>query len=124
MARAFQAEKISLTVTEDVVSFPWFPFTTEPDEVAAYTAFVEKLCEMARLNNQCTCYLIRQFVEKLCEMARRTKRVSGKPVETDNDKYTFRCFLLRLGFIGDQYKAARKIFLKDLTGNTAFRHGR
>lgn len=102
MARAFQAGKISLTVTEDTVSFPWFLFTTEPGEVAAYTAFVEKLCEMAR----------------------RMKRVSGKPVETDNDKYTFRCFLLRLGFIGDQYKAARKILLKNLTGNTAFRHGR
>ncbi len=102
MARAFQAEEARISLTEDVVSFPWFPFTTEPDEVAAYTAFVEKLCEMAG----------------------RTRRVSGKPVETDNDKYTFRCFLLRLGFIGDQYKAARKILLKDLTGNTAFRHGR
>ena len=65
-----------------------------------------------------------EFVEKLCRMARSMKRVSGKPTETDNDKYAFRCFLLRLGFIGDEYKAARKILLKNLTGNSAFRHGK
>ncbi len=45
-------------------------------------------------------------------------------METDNDKYAFRCFLLRLGFIGDEYKAARKILLGNLTGNSAFRHGK
>lgn len=100
MARAFQADEIRLTVTEDAVSFPWFPFTANPDETAAYM----------------------EFVEKLCGMARRVKRVSGKPTETDNEKYAFRCFLLRLGFIGDEYKAARKILLKNLTGNSAFRH--
>lgn len=102
MARAFQAGEISLTVTEDTVSFSWFPFTANPDEAAAYT----------------------EFVEKLCGMARRVERVSGKPTETDNDKYAFRCFLLRLGFIGDEYKAARKILLKNLTGNSAYRHGK
>lgn len=102
MARAFQADEIRLTVTEDTVSFPWFPFTANPDETAAYT----------------------EFVEKLCGMARRVKRVSGKPTETDNDKYAFRCFLLRLGFIGDEYKAARKILLRSLTGNSAFRPGK
>ena len=102
MARAFQTDEIRLTATEDVVSFPWFPFSINPDETAAYT----------------------EFVEKLCGMARRMKRVSGKPTETDNDKYAFRCFLLRLGFIRDEYKAARKILLKNLMGNSAFRHGK
>ena len=102
MARAFQADEIRLTATEDAVSFPWFPFTANPDETAAYM----------------------EFVEKLCGMARRVNRMSGKPTETDNDKYAFRCFLLRLGFIGDEYKATRKILLKNLTGNSAFRHGK
>jgi hypothetical protein len=56
-------------------------------------------------------------------MARDAKRVSSKPTETDNDKYAFRCFLLRLGFIGKEYKTARKILLRNLTGNSAFRYG-
>lgn len=102
MARAFKVDEIRFTVAEDTISFPWFPFTANPDETVAYT----------------------EFVEKLCGMAKRMKRVSGKPTETDNDKYAFRCFLLRLGFIGDEYKAARKILLRNLTGNSAFRHGK
>lgn len=64
-----------------------------------------------------------QFISRLCDMARDAKRVSSKPTETDNDKYAFRCFLLRLGFIGKEYKTARKILLRNLTGNSAFRYG-
>lgn len=43
--------------------------------------------------------------------------------EIDNDKYAFRCFLLRLGFIGSEYKTERKILLRNLTGSSAFRNG-
>ena len=46
-----------------------------------------------------------------------------KEKDVDNDKYAFRCFLLRLGFIGAEYKAERKILLKNLTGSSAFRNG-
>ena len=88
-------------IGKDKVSFPWFPEAEEPDEVHAYT----------------------QFVDKLCEMARTQKRVSTHVMESDNEKYTFRCFLLRLGFIGDEYKTARKILLRNLTGDAAFRNG-
>ena len=42
---------------------------------------------------------------------------------TDNEKYAFRCFLLRLGFIGAEYKTARKILLKNLSGSSAFKNG-
>lgn len=56
--------------------------------------------------------------ESLTDMARDAKRVSSKLTETDNDKYAFRCFLLRLGFIGKEYKTARKILLRKLTGNS------
>lgn len=47
--------------------------------------------------------------------------LKDKPV--DNEKYAFRCFLLRLGFIGEEYKEARKILLKNLTGNGAWKNG-
>jgi hypothetical protein len=43
-----------------------------------------------------------------------------RPV-TDNAKYTFRCWLLRLGFIGDEFKTAREHLLKHLPGNAAWR---
>ena len=64
-----------------------------------------------------------QFISRLCDTARDVKRVPSKPTDTDNDKYAFRCFLLRLGFIGKEYKTARKILLRNLTGNSAFRCG-
>ncbi len=49
-------------------------------------------------------------------MIAREKRV-------DNEKFAFRVFLIRLGFIGDDYKAARKILLSNLSGNSAFKNG-
>ena len=50
------------------------------------------------------------------------KRVTAKEKPVDNDKYAFRCFLLRLGFIGDEYKTDRKVLLQNLSGSTAFRN--
>ena len=54
--------------------------------------------------------------------ARRSKQnISAKVKATDNEKYTFRTWLLRLGMIGDDYRLARKVLLKNLSGNSAFR---
>ena len=97
--RAFRMDSTEIEITEEKINFTWFPYTTDSDEMAAYT----------------------QFISRLCDMARDAKRVSSKPTETDNDKYAFRGFLLRLGFIGKEYKTARKILLRNLTGNSAFR---
>ena len=46
-----------------------------------------------------------------------------KEKAVDNEKYAFRCFLLRLGFIGADYKTDRKILLKNLEGSSAFKNG-
>ena len=97
--RAFRMDSTEIEITDEKINFIWFPYTVDGDEIAAYT----------------------QFISRLCDMARDAKRVSSKPAETDNDKYAFRCFLLRLGFIGKEYKTARKILLRNLTGNSAFR---
>ena len=99
--KALGADDLPIEVTEYKVSFPWFPAGYTPDELNTYG----------------------QFIEKLCEMARNQKRVTAKEKETDNEKYAFRCFLLRLGFIGNEYKVARKILLRNLTGSSAFRSG-
>ena len=63
------------------------------------------------------------FISALCEMARNQKRITVKEKETPNEKYAFRCFLLRLGFIGKEYKEERKILLRNLTGSSAFKGG-
>ena len=99
--RAFRMDSTEIEITDEKINFTWFPYTVDGDDIAAYT----------------------QFISRLCDMARDAKRVSSKPTETDNDKYAFRCFLLRLGFIGKEYKTARKILLRNLTGNSAFRYG-
>ena len=57
-------------------------------------------------------------------MSKDAKRVTAKEKDVDNEKYAFRCFLLRLGFIGTEYKAERKILLRNLDGSSAFKAGR
>jgi len=99
--KALVAETLELEITDDKVRFPWFEDGTDADATKAYT----------------------HFVSSLCEMASAQKRVTAKEKDTDNDKYAFRCFLLRLGFIGSEYKEERKILLKNLSGSSAFKDG-
>ena len=99
LKKAIGTDTLTIKISGEKISFPWFPYTQDSDEIRAYT----------------------ELVTKLCEMTNRQKRV-GTVKETDNEKYTFRCFLLRLGMIGTEYKITRKILLRNLTGNSAFRH--
>ncbi len=57
----------------------------------------------------------------MCELAHMTKYTSAKPQQQDNEKYALRCWLLRLGFIGEEFKTAREILLKNMLGNSAWR---
>lgn len=50
------------------------------------------------------------------------KRASAEPLDNGNDKYAMRCWLLRLGFIGDEWSTVRKHLLKNLDGNAAWRN--
>ena len=65
-----------------------------------------------------------KFVGAIGEMAKTQKRVNAKQKDIVNPKYEFRCFLLRLGFIGDDYKQDRRILLKNLEGSSAFKTGK
>ena len=56
-------------------------------------------------------------------MSKDQKRISATEKPVDNERYAFRCFLLRLGFIGDEYKTDRKILMRYLPGNSAFKGG-
>lgn len=64
-----------------------------------------------------------EFLSLLIKKAKELQYTSSKPNETDNDKYTFRTWLIRLGMIGPEYKAHRKTLLSSLTGSSAFRNG-
>ena len=63
-----------------------------------------------------------QLLELININVRRLQRnVAAKVKATDNEKYTFRTWLLRLGMIGDDYRLARRVLLQNLPGNSAFR---
>ena len=95
---AFQTDSLDIISSDEKVEFPWF--TVEQDgDADAY----------------CT------FISMLCEFAKNQKRINNKPETTDNPKYTMRCYLLRLGMIGVEYKAVRKVLLRNLSGSSAFR---
>ena len=99
--KALGVSDLTINLLDDRLAFDWFPADSTPEEINAYTAFIAALCAMA--GNQ--------------------KRITAKGKTVDNEKYAFRCFLLRLGFIGAEHKQTRKILLRNLTGSSAFKAG-
>ena len=97
--KALGTQDLRIDVDEEKVSFPWFSGDLDADTVQAYT----------------------QFVEALCKMSANQIRVQAKEKPVENEKYAFRCYLLRLGFIGAEYKETRKVLLKNFEGSSAFR---
>jgi hypothetical protein len=97
--KALGADRILVTHDMGSVNFPWFDRLLTADEARIYT----------------------EFISLLVASARAQMRVLEKETRTDNEKYTFRCFLLRLGYIGDEFKEARKMLLKNFEGSSAFR---
>jgi hypothetical protein len=100
--KALGVSELPVRIDGDRIAFPWFSELPSPEESKAYT----------------------HFISALCEMASNAKRVTAKEKTVDNEKYAFRCFLLRLGFIGAEYKETRKTLLRNLSGNGAFRDGK
>lgn len=98
--KAFGIEEATYTATEDRITFNWLTGEIEPEKAT------------------------QAFIGKLCEMARTQKRVTAKAKAVDNEKYAFRCFLLRLGLIGAEYKTTRKILMANLSGNARFKSGK
>jgi len=95
---AFQTDSLDIISSDEKVEFPWFKVEQDGDADA-----------------YCT------FISMLCEFAKNQSRINRKPDTSDNPKYTMRCFLIRLGMVGAEFKAARKAILRNLTGNSAFR---
>ena len=90
--KALGIDDLRFEIRDDRIAFPWFPGVPEPDETRAYT----------------------EFIALLCKHSKELKRATATERPVTNEKYAFRCFLLRLGFIGSEYKASRKILLRKL----------
>lgn len=88
------------TFTKGTVEFRLFNGTLHAGEIKAYI----------------------QFCLALAHQALTQKKASAKKTETDNEKYAFRCWMLRLGLIGDEFKTCRLHLLKHLTGNAAWKN--
>ncbi len=99
---ALGEEELPVQVGAESIRFPWFR-EMDGDHAQAYAALVSLLCKAAL----------------------KKKRVTGREKTLpDNPKYAMRCFLLTIGMIGEEYKAARKILLSELEGSSAWKDGR
>ena len=63
-----------------------------------------------------------QLCMAMSQMAKQLKTASPRKQQTENEAYAFRCWMLRLGFIGDEFKTARDYFMRNFEGNSAWRH--
>ena len=101
MKEALGLDDVVIPFENAPVSFRWFN-NINPDDAKAYT----------------------EFVTALCAFTLKQKRINAVENKSENKKYAFRCFLLRLGFIGAEYKETRKILLRNLEGSSAFKSGK
>lgn len=102
LRKALGTEELDFQLTEETIQFPWFTTAGIPEESDAYS----------------------RLVFALCKAAKEQKRVTAKEKPVDNEKFAFRVFLVRLGFVGPESKTARKVLLRNLEGNSAFKSGR
>ncbi|MCO5385373.1 MAG: virulence-related protein [Desulfosporosinus sp.] len=92
---------IGFDFIDNTITFKFLEGEVSPEKIKAYT----------------------QFVALLNQNAKALKHASAKSKDTDNDKFTFRVWLVKLGMVGDEYKTTRKVLLERLRGNSAFRSG-
>ncbi len=101
LKQALGADSLSVVELNGKIAFPWFTLHGLEGEADAYS----------------------RLIVAICNMAKNQKRVTATEKPVENDKYTMRLFLIRLGFIGNEFKAARKILLRNLTGNSSWKSG-
>jgi hypothetical protein len=100
--KALGMEELPIRMLENRICFDWFRLTEDNGAIDAYA----------------------QFITCLCTTAKEKKRVTAKASETfENEKFTMRVWLIGLGMIGKEYALARKLLLKNLSGNSSWRYG-
>ncbi len=101
LEKALGADTLPIVEKDGKIAFPWFTLHGLEEEADAYS----------------------RLIAAICKMAKEQKRVTATEKPVENAKFNMRLFLVRLGFIGDEYKTARKILLRNLTGNSAWKSG-
>ena len=98
LKKALSTDNLPITEHADRVEFGWFRLTDDQAEISAYY----------------------QLIQGLCDQARTQKRVIATEHPVESDRYAFRCMLLKIGFIGDEFKTSRKILLRNLEGSSSY----
>ena len=101
LEKALGSDGLPIVEKDGKITFPWFTLHGIDGEADAYS----------------------RLVTAICKMAKEQKRVTATEKPIENEKFTMRLFLIRLGFIGDEYKTARKILLRNLSGNASWKSG-
>ena len=101
LKKALGTDNLAVIDTGDTLKFPWFTLHGLEGEADAYS----------------------RLVAAICDTARKRRRITAKERDSENDKFSFRLFLVQLGFVGNEYKTARRILLRHLTGNSSWKSG-
>lgn len=103
LKKALGTDNLPIQILEDRCAFPWFSADADSDTISAYT----------------------HFIAALCKTAKEKKRVTAKPQEAyENEKFAMRIWLISLGMVGAEFSIARKLLMKNLSGNSGWRYGK
>lgn len=103
LKKALDTDDLPIQILEDRCAFPWFSADVDSDTINAYT----------------------HFIAALCKTAKEKKRVNSKAQEVfENEKFAMRIWLISLGMVGAEFGTARKLLMKNLSGNSGWRYGK
>ena len=100
LKKALATDNLDIQVDEEKVVFPWFTIQDESknaEEVDAYTKLVLALARKALTQT----------------------RVSSEEKLNPDERLGMRLYLINLGFIGDEYKNARAVLMRNFSGSNA-----
>ena len=99
LKKAFNTDTVGFVIKDSDITFNWLKGDADPLMIQATMKFVVALVKLISEGQSVKC----------------------RERELHSEKYAMRCFLVRLGFIGDEYKQDRKLLVQNLSGSSSFR---
>lgn len=97
--KAFKTNELNFEIKNSNITFKWLSGDATPEMIQASMKFFSMLVKLVKEGSSVKC----------------------KERELHSEKYAMRCFLVRLGFVGDEFKKDRKELVKNLSGSSSFR---